>query len=332
MRDDGRAIQFAQVRSTLKTMTDTQFVDPTFVYGALRSGTTLFRLILKSHPDLANPGEVDFLFDHLIEDETRRDGWRYDIAALRKDRIFQNYELDLPDGYDGLALLRHMIGSFGRSASGVMTLNVHRHAAKIARALPNAQFIHLLRDPRDVALSSIGMGWSGNSYYGVAHWIGTEKGWDKAAIAAERVLTVRFEILMAEVELELNRICTFLGVTFDPVMLNYHHGTNFGPPDPKIAFGWNRKATADEVALIEGRVGSLLTDRGYDMNGSPRFPTAFEARMLTFENRWKRWRFNMLRYGVVLFFATHAARALGLKSLYRRLRQRQENIRTARRK
>ena len=33
---------------------------PVIVFGALRSGTTLLRLMLNAHPDLNNPGEVDF--------------------------------------------------------------------------------------------------------------------------------------------------------------------------------------------------------------------------------------------------------------------------------
>ena len=41
---------------------------PVALYGALRSGTTLFRLILKHHPALHNPGETDFLLDHIHAD------------------------------------------------------------------------------------------------------------------------------------------------------------------------------------------------------------------------------------------------------------------------
>lgn len=146
------------------------------------------------------------------------------------------------------------------------------------------------------------------------------------------MLTVRFETLMAETEAELKRICAFLGVSYGANMLEYHHGTNFGPPDPNIAFGWKRKATAHEIALIEGRVGPLLATRGYEPRGKPQFPGFVERKLLAFENRWKRWRFNMRRYGVILFVATHLARVLRRKSLYRQLRQKQEDIQNQRRK
>lgn len=301
---------------------------PVFVYGALRSGTTLFRLILEAHPVLSNPGEVDFLFDYLHRDVVAVDGWSYDIAGLREDRIFHNYALTVPEDCDGLALLQHMLNELAVQDTDILSLNVHRHAAKIAAALPSARFIHLLRDPRDVARSSIGAGWTGNSYYGVAHWIRTEQSWDEADIASERVLTVRFETLMAKPEVELSRICAFLGTGYDAQMLEYHHGTNFGPLDPRIAFGWKRKSAPREVALIEGRVGGLLDARGYEANGVPVVPGFVERQGLALGNRWNRWRYNSRRYGVGLFISTHAARVLGLKRLHQRLRQKQEDIRT----
>ena len=303
-----------------------------FVYGALRSGTTLFRLMLKSHPKITNPGEVDFLFDHLHPDPTHRDGWRYDLEALRQDRILYNYDLTLPENCDGLDLLHDILRQFQARDAGFLTLNVHRHAGKIGEILPRACFIHLLRDPRDVARSSIGMGWSGNSYYGVAHWIRTEQEWDQAQIASDRVLPVRFETLMAEIEPQLMRICAFLGVPYDAKMLEYHYGTNFGPPDPKIAFGWKRKATPHEVALIEGRLGDMLEKRGYTSNGAVHVPGSFETFTLFISNRWHRWRYNARRYGVALFMATHLTRLFGLTGLHKRLQQRQEAIVTRNRR
>lgn len=312
------------------TLTNRFPFEPTFVFGALRSGTTFFRLMLNTHPNLINPGEVDFLFDHLHQNSDN--SWYYDLSALRDDRIFQNYDLALADGLDGLDLLGHMLAQFHGQETERLSLNVHRNAAKMALALPQARFIHLLRDPRDVARSSIGMGWAGNGYHGAAHWIRTETGWGDAKISEERVLTVRFETLITGIEAELTRICEFLGVRFDPKMLDYHQGTNFGPPDPDIAFAWKRKASAKEIALIEGRLGTLLIDRGYTPHDAPRYPNALELRSLRLENRIKRWQFNMRRYGIGLFLMTHTARVLGLKTLHQQLRQRQEDMRTAKRK
>jgi hypothetical protein len=299
---------------------------PVFVYGSLRSGTTLFRLMLDAHEEISNPGEADFLFDHLRRDPTHRGGWRYDRASLEADWIFRSSGITLPPGEDGLGLLRHMILELRRRKDGVLSLNIHRHAAIIAEVLPTARFIHLLRDPRDVARSTIGMGWVGTSYHGAFYWLDAEEAWDAAAIQEDRVLTVRFETLMAAVKPELARVCEFFGVAFSPKMLRYHLNTTYGPPDPKIAQSWKRKAAPREIALIEGRVGPLMAARGYAPNGPPHVPAGLEKRLLDVTNRLLRWRFNIRRYGLALFAGTHAARLLGLRDMHRSLRLRQEEI------
>ncbi|WP_425596530.1 sulfotransferase, partial [Roseobacter litoralis] len=44
-------------------------IQPVVLYGALRSGTTLVRLILDAHPDICCPGERDFMVDSLYDDD-----------------------------------------------------------------------------------------------------------------------------------------------------------------------------------------------------------------------------------------------------------------------
>ena len=300
---------------------------PVFVYGALRSGTTLMRLMLKNHSRLDSPGEADFLFDHIRPDPAAPDGWRYNRDALARDRIFRAKSVALPVDMDGAALARGIVSAMAEKAPGAMVLNIHRRAPVMAALFPGAKVIHLLRDPRDVARSSIGMGWAGNSYYGVDHWIGTESDWDAAGIPDTQALTVQFETLMGDLEAELARITDFLGLAFEPAMLNYYENSTYGPPDPGIAQKWRRKAGTREIARIEGRIGPLLKARGYEPAGAPVIPGALERAMLGAEHRLKRWRHNIRRYGPGLFFGHHAARVFGLGGLAARLAQRQEAIR-----
>ncbi len=297
---------------------------PIFVFGALRSGTTLLRLMLKHHSRIHSPGEADFLFDHIAKDG---DGWRYDRAALEADRIFRDKDTPLRDGLEGAALAEALVADLAAKGEGFMSLNIHRNAPRMRALFPEAKIIHLLRDPRDVARSSIGMGWAGNSFFGVDHWIGTEAGWEEAGYDETQVLTVRFEKLMANLEPELARICGFLGLEFEPAMLKYYENSTYGPPDPNIAQKWRDKAGAREVALIEGRVGSLLAARGYEPADVPAEPGARELMQLKMESRWKRWQFNMKRYGFSLFAGYHLARTFGLKTIEQKLADRQEAIR-----
>lgn len=297
---------------------------PIFVFGALRSGTTLLRLMLRHHSAIHSPGEADFLFDHVTE---AGDGWRYDRVGLEGDRIFRAKSTPLRPDLEGAELAGALIDDLAATGPGQMSLNIHRNAPRMAALFPQAKIIHLLRDPRDVARSSIGMGWSGNSFFGVDHWIGTERGWSEDLFPAAQVLTVHFETLMSDLEGELTRICDFLGLDFEPGMLKYYENSTYGPPDPKIAQKWKQKAGAREIALLEGRLGPLLEARGYTPAGAPALPGALELLRLKIESRRKRWRYNINRYGLPLFAGYHLARSLRLTSIERKLATRQENIR-----
>lgn len=300
---------------------------PVFVFGALRSGTTLMRLMLMNHPGLKNPGEADFLFDYITPDPSHPSGWRADREAIAEDRFFRELKMPLPDHMDGADLVREIVSRVAGRETGRLVLNIHRHAPKMTTLFPQAKIIHLLRDPRDVARSSIGMGWSGNSYYGVQHWIGTELGWDEApALPEAQVLTVHFETLMADLEAELTRITGFLGLPFEPAMLKYYENSTYGPPDPTIAQKWKSKASAREIARLEALIGPLLEARGYTPAGAPVYPGAPERVWLAIEHKIKRWRYNIRRYGAGLFFGHHAARVLRLRGLAERLGKRQEAI------
>lgn len=298
---------------------------PVFVYGALRSGTTMFRLMLNAHTGLQNPGEVDFLFDALRPDPEGPGGWRYDRSALVDSRIFRAHGLDLPAGRDGRDLLDELVRQFrARDPGAVLTMNVHRHAGRIAAVLPEARLIHVLRDPRDVARSSVGMGWAGLSYYGVDHWIATERDWDAAAFPPERVLTLRFEDLMADLEGELTRVCDFLGVPFSETMLAYHRDTTYGPPDPALSEQWRRKASVREVALIEGKCGDLLAARGYAPGPAPHRPGAAERTLLALRNNVGRRRASLRRFGLPLLLGAKLSGWAGARGLHRRLRRRMD--------
>lgn len=301
--------------------------DPFFVYGALRSGTTLLRLILNNHSGIHSPGEADYLFDHVRPDPSGPGGWRYDVGALADDWIFRHAAIDLPEDLDGIDLAHALTDLLSEEEPDAMTsVNIHRNAARMAALFPRAKFIHLLRDPRDVARSAVGMGWNGNSYYGVRHWIETEADWDAAGIPESQVFAIRFEDLMADLETGLAAMCGFLGVPFEPRMLDYHKTSTYEPPDPKIAQKWRTKASAREIARIEGLAGPLMKARGYELAGAPVTPGAAEEIFLGADNRFRRMHFNIRRYGFGLFTAHHAARILGLRPLADRLAARQFEI------
>ena len=190
--------------------------------------------------------------------------------------------------------------------------------------MPGARLIHMLRDPRDVARSSVVMGWAGLSYYGVNHWMATEQSWDAATFPPAQVLTLKFEALMADLEGRLTEVCAFLGVPFSQDMLGYHHNTTYGPPDPKIAEQWRRKATPHEIALLEGKCGALIQSRGYAAGPKAHHPGGAERALLSVRNNIGRRRASLRRFGLPLLLGAKLSRWVGATSLHRYFRRRMD--------
>jgi hypothetical protein len=230
--------------------------------------------------------------------------------------------LDLPADKDGLDLLEDLLGQFvTRGAGRVVTLNLHRHVELLIAVLPNVRLIHLLRDPRDVALSSIAMGWAGTLYHAVGHWLLTERSWDGIAdrLAPGQALTLKFKGLVRESEASLRMICQFLDVPFDQAMLEYHRSTSYLPPDASLVDQWRRTARPLDLAQLEARAGDLMICRGYVLSGEVNPPGAVTVVLLGLRNRMSIWRFSVRRFGLFLYFGEKIARRMRLTKLCRRL-------------
>ncbi len=307
--------------------------DIVFVFGALRSGTTVFRLMLDAHPDIANPGEMDFLFDALVEDPSQPGGWKYDEDQLLNDRIFRASGLTFDPEKVGLRQLEGFLEQLRARYPGIiLSINLHRNAGRLMKILPGARIVHLLRDPRDVARSSVAMGWAGTLYHGVGHWIATEREWDIAAanFKPEHVLTLTYEGLFADTAARLEEVCEFCSLAYDPAMLSYHENSTYAAPDPSLIQQWKRKCDPDEISLLEVRAGDLMTARGYELAGPVRKVGTLERRRLDLTNRLAVWRKGVSIYGAKDYWAEKVTRRLGLTSQHQTIRRRMQEVETAR--
>lgn len=310
-----------------------QFDDIVFVYGALRSGTTVFRLMLDAHPQIANPGEMDFLFDWLVEDPTASGGWRYDIDGLRNDRIFRASGLKIDTSLAGLRQLEDFFDQLAaRDPGSVLSINIHRNADRLAKIMPDVRVLHMVRDPRDIARSSIVMGWAGTLYHGVGHWIRTETAWDAAFpdLSPDRVMTLSYEALFEDAEARLTETCGFFSVPYDPAMLNYHTTTTYTAPDPSLVQQWKHKCDPDEIALLESRASGLMVARGYALSRPVQKLSALQKTRLTAINKVSVWRRGMKTYGAKDYWAEKVSRRLGWTKSHHRVRRRMQAIETAR--
>jgi hypothetical protein len=276
--------------------------DFVIVYGALRSGTTLLRLMLNNHPGLSCPGEADYLFDHMSRGPGGQ--WVLDRDALKRDRIFQAAKITCSETLGPKETIDDLIAQLQaqRGAGARLVLMTHR-ALDVAIDMYGAvPIVHMLRDPRDVSRSSIGMGWAGDVYHGAFHWIDTENGWLAVApnLEAGQHIDLRYEDLIRNTEAELDRVASFMGVSFDPAMIAYDEDSTYSAPDIKLIEQWRRKMTPHQIGLVEGRVGPLLEQTGYQPSGHP-IPDlgGFGMAKLKLGNKKAVWQERIRRFGLI---------------------------------
>ncbi len=304
--------------------------DVAVVFGALRSGTTMLRLMIDRNPHLSCLDETDFLFDHIGTD--RQGVWRLNRDALSEDRIFLAQCLPVPQSDDAVAAVHEMLVGLQAKARGTLVLMLHRNLDKLLAIFPDMRLVHLLRDPRDVARSSIQMGWAGNLWHGVGHWMATEREWSQATarLSQAQIFELTYERLVSAPDDALPAMCDFLRVPYSPDMLRFHETSTYQPIDPSLIEQWRRKLSPQELALVEARIGDMLTERGYQPSGvTARAPERMRRLQLAVQNKFATWRFRFARFGVADPLVEWLSYRLGWSELGRSARRRIAEVTTS---
>jgi hypothetical protein len=167
----------------------------------------------------------------------------------------------------------------------------------IRRVLPEARFIHIIRDGRDSALSLRKMhfspGWKIETQ--AAYWSKNILSARKAGLGRPDYIEVHYEDLILNTRVALERICAFVGLSYEESMLDYYtraperlrehkgrlrsDGTPLltreqrlsqqrrttEPPDPACVFGWKQSMSPEETKTFQRVAGALLKDLGYEV-------------------------------------------------------------------
>ena len=302
-------------------MTTDNKINPVFICGALRSGSTVFHLMLNSHPNIINPGEYDFLFDRVTENGAFPNTSDY-IEYLLSDRIFNSTSLNIDDSLGYSDLIKSFISQLNEEEK-FLAINIHRNFEHAYRIFPDAKYIHLLRDPRDVARSSIGMNWAGNVYYGVDHWLETEKSWDNLVplINNDQHIEIRFEDLISDTVPVLKTVCEFIGTSYTDNMFDYENNSTYSKPDITLINQWKRKLSTLELQNVEYKVFDMMSLRNYELSGNPiSAPNVYKRIKLYLQNKMFNIHKGIERYGLVLFFLHRVTGRLKLKAWHNLLK------------
>jgi hypothetical protein len=190
---------------------------PVFILSPARAGSTLLRMILGSHSALYAPPELPL--GHLrVKAETKWIKTSMDELELTQREL----EYMLWD-----RVLAHLLSRSGKSTMVAKTPANVLVWEQIAECWPDARYIFLLRHPAN-AIASLNKSWSGG-------WHPKESGTlEESASKALRYMTsleearhalngrtVRYEDLTAEPTVITRQLCEYLGIPFEPAMIEY---------------------------------------------------------------------------------------------------------------
>lgn len=301
---------------------------PFFVVAAARSGTTLLRVMLDRHPLLAVPGEGHFI-PHLWATRQRygRDGSvehpEVLLADLARHPGFRFWDLPIDavrDEIDRLPaptfaeVMEAAYVAYARAAGkprwADKTPDYIDHLPLLAGLFPEARFVHMIRDGRDVALSTIDLKRFHRHAATCAHFWGRQVGGamreGERRLGPERYLELRYEDLLDEPEAELRRLCDFVDLPFHDSLLEHDERdleklperfrsihSRLALPPTKGLRDWRSQMAASEVAEFEAVAGRELSAAGYPLaSGRPGRWTRLRARwrMAGFASRYLRHR------------------------------------------
>jgi hypothetical protein len=297
---------------------------PVFLVGSERSGTTLLRLMLDHHPEIAFEKEFDFVVTQVSDTGglPPLDSYLDWIATVRGMDFAIDHSLD----YRGLVndfLRQKQAASGGKPHIGA---TVHRNFDRLRFLWPEARYIHLVRDPRDVARSVVQKGWAGNIYQGSEFWVAAENCWDSLVkhLPRDQALEIRYEALVRRTEAVLTDICRFVGVEYSEQMLEYRaDAPQYPPPDPTLVAQWKTKLSPREVAAVEVQTARLLESRGYVLSGHP-IPNVgpLKHKLLLTDARLRRLGTRIDEFGLWLVALDVLGRRLGIHGLAVRAQRR----------
>ena len=280
-----------------------------FVVGMNRSGTTLLRMMLDAHPELAIPPETHFVPDVIKACRRREATPEAALEAMKTHREWGDFgfsddemlaRIRGRERFDAGGVLRAFYEAYaereGKPRWGEKTPRYVGQMKRIESALPEARFIHVVRDGRDVALSVLDRTVRDLTAADVAgRW---KRKIEKARAAAPKLrhyVEVRYEDLILDTEPTLRRICEFTELPWDAAILDYHersaerlaemkralpadgrsaeldvdrrmatHAMTTKPPDADRVSRWKRQMSDADREAFEEVAGVTLADLGYE--------------------------------------------------------------------
>lgn len=277
--------------------------DPVFVIGFARSGTSLTCRLLRRYLKVSFGTESQFIIRyyrnlHVYGDLSQEANVRGLLGDIAGERFFARchhnwgFVFNREKAFVGLrertyagvldAIFSQLAEHNRMSRWGDKTPGYNSDLPLLLRLFPNAQFIHVVRDGRDVALSIP------KTSFGPTNACETAMQWKPAlraieafsrTLRADQFFELRYEDLIEQPVTRLMEIAGFLGIDdSDRRLAGYLEAHVRDEVRAANSEKWRRELSAADIERFEGVAGDTLARFGYSLvyRGNARRVSAVE--------------------------------------------------------
>ncbi|HJN06527.1 MAG TPA: sulfotransferase [Bacteroidales bacterium] len=276
-----------------------------FIVGRPRSGTTLLRTLFDAHPNVNFPPECQFIVN-LYPKYGKKTNWtEKDILSFYNDLInqwlFDTWTID-PD-----KLKKTLLSYKGHNTYGTICKVVYMqyislfekeklltigdknpgyaiYTKLLLKIFPEAKFIHIIRDYRDnfVSIKNVDFELPIPSLV-VQKWKYFFKKFNKdGAERPDTYYVIKYEDLVKDPEIQLEKLCKFIGAEYKASVFNFHNKKDeilkTYPPGyiqnyhsslmkkintSKIGV-WKKQLSPWKIKLMDATAGKVAVQAGYE--------------------------------------------------------------------
>ncbi|MCP5006199.1 MAG: sulfotransferase [Planctomycetes bacterium] len=275
---------------------------PIFIVGAARSGTTLLQYMLRSHPNISLPtAESHFFIPFYKRRVEFGDLKQYKNLYALIAEIYQSRKLFFTEELHGINIdleimtkLLHNQGCYtvpdviagifkanakaeGKERWGDKTPYYILHLNTLLEMFPDAQFVHIIRDGRDCALSMLKRR-QDLKIFNIYHAAYT---WQKYVVAGltfgdkhrDCYFQIRYEDILDQPKQSMHGLCSFLNVPYNDALIEFRKAIGNGNKTPLLTkpiqksnqSKWQSIMMEKDLAVFEGLAGKTLAANGYTL-------------------------------------------------------------------
>ena len=306
---------------------------PIFIVGCERSGTTMLRLILHSHANIAIPPQTKYLkkiykrrlfFGNLSKQKNKNRivKWFFDNHN-KKTKIIDlglnpnDIKSEMIKSGDSLgSILSTIFKLYSKQYNKIRWGDKHPYYIKyldqLFKLFSDAQVIHIIRDGRDAVASLKSMPWwKNNSIYSMLNWQEAISNGKRAKLkyTSDQFIEIRYEDIIEEPEKNIKILCDFLEEDFSLKMLEFHKIADTAVPSYKMDWHsdtkqqmnskkigrWQKDLESWESNLMHRKMKEELSVHGYAIpNFQEKIPFGKLINYLTNKLHYKTTQYSLL--------------------------------------